>query len=323
MLVNLPLKDQLNDANSDGNPDNNANANCVAEVMASIAEEASGQNVHGGDLKDAVYGVAYVGATNPDNYAKVLHDEYRVDLQMFAGDGNAMVQTIISHLKNHTAVAGAIPSQWGNTTAADIAAHGGGTHEVGFCDYDGTNLTAMNPWPVDGHNAFYHTMPAAWWASRLVYGHVHVANKEIAAVAVDTNGLGQGFASYAEAHNVSQVSGGEHYYDANNTFCGLSDGEVLWYDKQTNQMDANKGAWVATALWNQREQYRQQAEELQGKVDALTVAVASLNAQLAAKPTGSGVPAELHPFLASLVNALGPTATLVTEASALLSKIGN
>lgn len=308
MLVNLPLKNQLNDPNSDGHPDNNQTANCVAEVMASIAEEASGQDVHGGDLKDAAYGASYVGATNPDNYAKVLHDEYHVDLQMFAGDANALVQAIISHLKNHTAVAGAIPSQWGNTTAADIAAHGGPTHEIGFCDYDGTNLTAMNPWPLDGHNAFYHTMPVAWWASRLVYGHVHIANKEISV------GIPTGWTDKNEvltAPNGQSVATAKrdyilsHPWDSKNVPLGDAYGVG---ENHTQQV------FLFTVLDSQQ-------ENGQWVVVEAPVGQMLLDAR-AVTPAATPVPADTHAVLASIVNTLGPLAQAVVSAQGLMKELG-
>lgn len=310
MLVNLPLKNQLSDPNSDGHPDNNAKANCVAEVMASIAEEASGRAVHGGDLKDAVYGAAYTGATNPDNYAQVLHDDYRVDLQRVDGNGSELVQVIISHLQNHTAVAGAIPSKWGSTTAADIAENGGPTHEIGFCDYDAKagTLTAMNSWPVDGKNAFYHTMPAAWWASRIVYGHVHVANKELHVGVpsgwVDKNQvlLAPNGRSVVTAKRDYILS---HPWDGKNLPLGDSYGvgenhtqQVFTYSVLDSQLV--NGEW--------------------GVVEA-PVGQMLLDARAQQKPADP-VPADAHDILANVVNVLGPLADAVVRTRSLMKELG-
>ena len=90
----------------------------------------------------------------------------------------------------------------------------------------------MNPWPVDGQHAVYQTMPAAWWASRLVYGHVYplalkgalvmpFVKQPDGSVRDDRTGvvLRLGMAAYVLAHNVAQHALlPETYYTTDDSF---------------------------------------------------------------------------------------------------------
>lgn len=210
MLVDAPLVDQLNEGTLDGQSDENARANCVpASLTAGIRALVPGATVDGDSLKDAVYGQGYTGATDPARYVAYLASQYGVTMTRYPADGTsatgaALVQQIIAGLQRHEPVTGAIPSQWG-TAPADPLNPVGGTHEVTFCDYDGTNLTAMNPWPVNGASAFYQTQPASWWASRLVYGRVFVLSGGHMSITVDeTLGL---FSEPAAGHWVCGKTG--------------------------------------------------------------------------------------------------------------------
>jgi N-acetyl-anhydromuramyl-L-alanine amidase AmpD len=182
MLIDVPLRDQLAEATLDHQADENAHANCVPASLAAALSALTGRTFYGDELKDAVYGQGYTGATDPARFIAYCQRQGVRLWEVRDASGDALVRTIQAELGRHHPVYGAIPSMWANTTAAEIAAHGGPTHAVMFCDANSAagTLTAMNPWPVDGHHAFYQTMPAAWWAARLVYGRVF----PLAAVAV-------------------------------------------------------------------------------------------------------------------------------------------
>lgn len=183
MLVTAPLVDQLAEPTLDGASDENARANCVpASLTSGVLALIPGARIDGDSLKDAVYGQGYTGATDPTHFTAYLASAYHVVLsERQSSDGPTLVAQVLTALRKGLPATGAIPSQWGTTTAADIAAHGGPTHEVLFCDAapDGSTLTAMNPWPVDGAHAFYQTMSASWWASRLVYERIFVMALEV------------------------------------------------------------------------------------------------------------------------------------------------
>lgn len=182
MLVNVPLVDQLNEAVTDGGPDEAARANCVpASLTGLVLALVPGATIHGapinGDaLRDAVYPESYTGATDPAAYVAYLAAQFHIEMtQSDSADGHQLVAQIVAALQRHEPATAAIPSMWGNDyTGVDMVHFSGGTHQVAFCDYDAatTELTAMNPWPVNGQTAFYQTQPAAWWAARIVYGRM-------------------------------------------------------------------------------------------------------------------------------------------------------
>ena len=180
LLPDFPMRDQLDEPTLDHGPDENRSANCVPASISAALTYLTSVAFYGDELVDAVYGEGYLGATDPQAYIPYCA-QHGVKMWEVNGDGDTLVAEVLRELGQGRPVMGAIPSFWGNTTAADIAARGGPTHEIVFCGYDeggsGT-LTAMNPWPVDGHHAFLHTMPTGWWASRIVYRRVHPAALE-------------------------------------------------------------------------------------------------------------------------------------------------
>ncbi len=174
MLVQVPLRDQLNEPTTDGQADENATANCVPASLSAALSYYTGQTWYGDQLKDAVYGQGYTGATDPEAYIPWLAD-HGVRMWKYVGSQDQLVQTIIEQVRLGHAVSGAIPSQWGAAPQADPVHQTGGTHQVTFCDYDATQqtLTAMNPWPINGvATGFYQTMPVSWWVPRIVYGRI-------------------------------------------------------------------------------------------------------------------------------------------------------
>lgn len=252
MLIQAPLVDQLADAMPGDPNDENARANCVPASLASgIMALYPGQTVYADQLKDDAYGEGYTGATDPARFVAALASVYHVQLvELRNTDGSALVAAVRTALRVGQPATGAIPSEWGSVTGADIAAQGGPTHEVLFCDAapDGSTLTAMNPWPVDGVHAFYQTMPATWWASRLCYQRIFtLARLEATAVWVplsDGSGLykdslghicGNGCGTYIFAHGFQASNGldNELYPDphsmpgADASFLALDNGTTL------------------------------------------------------------------------------------------------
>src|SRR5258708_6424476 len=112
----LPLRDQLTEPQTDGHPDNNASANCVPASLSSGISYLIGRDVYGGDLKDAVYGPNYTGATDPAHFIDYLLAQYGIKMWEVRGSGDQLVATIKAELANGHPVTGAIPSQWGITT---------------------------------------------------------------------------------------------------------------------------------------------------------------------------------------------------------------
>lgn len=171
MLVACPLYDQLTQETTAGQIDDNASANCVPTAIASGLSGLTGKPYDGGDIKEVVYGKSYQGATDPTKYFAYIAQQ-GVRVSNVTGTQDQLIQTVIRELQQGHAVLAAEPSAWGVYNWNTVGNHA--THEVVFCDYDpkaGT-LTAMNPWPVDGKNAFYQIEPVSWWHDKIVYGRV-------------------------------------------------------------------------------------------------------------------------------------------------------
>lgn len=283
MLFNAPLVDQLNEPTLDGGPDEAAQSNCVPACLSSaLMGFYPGQAYDGDELRDAVYGEGNTGATDPAAYVDYLA-AHGVQMTLYTStDGHALVSAIVDALRTGHAATGAIPSMWA-TAPADPVHATGGTHEVLWCDTDGTSfLTAMNPWPVDGAHAFYQTQPLDWWAQRIVYGRIFTLAKTGAGIHVDTSGLGPGFAGYVTEHAITaakvigEVDTGNASYPGE-AFAAFADGTILYY---TNAMGvrADRGAYLVAELW--------------GEIVALRAQVAKLQATPAPAPAPAPVPTQ-------------------------------
>lgn len=136
---------------------------------------------------------------------------------------------------------GAIPSFWGTTTAAQIAANGGPTHEVLWCDDTAGQLTAMNPW-----HGFYHTNTYAWWAAHIVYGRVFTMTA--AAPTGASFSVGPGLAAFIAAHpEYGQAIADEVYVGTAMAGVPTSSGATLVWDNVGHVVRADWGAkyWMA------------------------------------------------------------------------------
>lgn len=244
MLINAPLTDQLAAYLPDGQPDPNRQADCVPASLASGITAITDKSMTTGDLKTLVYGANYTGGTDPYRYMEWLnaHPAYGVRLiEQTSQDGAQLVSLIRAGLREGHPMSGAIPSMWGTTTAAQIAASGGPTHEVLWCDDSAGQLTAMNPW-----HGFYHTNTDAWWASRIVYGRVFVMEQ------AETSGasfqIGAGIAAYIAAHpEYGQPIANEVYVGTAMAGVPMSSGATLVWDNVGHMVRADWGAkyWMA------------------------------------------------------------------------------
>lgn len=272
MLVNVPLVNQLAEPTTDGGPDEAARANCVPASLTSAVlslvpgAQINGQAIDGDALRDLVYPESYTGATDPAAYGAVLASHFGIALVEYqSADGAALVQHAITALESHEPVSAAIPSEWGlNFAGQDMVHFAGGTHEVTFCDYNPatSELTAMNPWPVNGSTAFYQSQPAAWWAERIVYGRVFVLagghpmsnvtpvwNATAGTLAYPAHDgipaitLEHMQASYAQANRAGRYPLAPAFYDAatGDSLVGWNDGLDSRADK-----DSTAGAWTVS-----------------------------------------------------------------------------
>lgn len=180
MLYPVPLVNELTDG------DANAHGDCVPACIASGLDFLTGRPYTSAAIKDAVYGVGYVGATDPARFIPYCASQGVRMWEIGGGStvGDVLVPQVLSLLAapGPIVVTGAIPSLWGNSFPGgqvmvdfDTTHPGQGTHEVLWCGTDGALLAAMNPWqplvtfPPPTH--YQEEMPS-WWVERIVYGRV-------------------------------------------------------------------------------------------------------------------------------------------------------
>lgn len=262
MLFPAPLVDQLNEPTMDGGPDEAAQSNCVPACLSSaLMGFYPGKPYDGDELRDAVYGEGSAGGTDPVRYIPYLASQGVLTTEYDSADGWALVHTIVAGLQRHEPVTGAIPSMWA-TAPADPVHAVGSTHEVLWCDFDGANLTAMNPWPVNGQNAFYQTEPLSWWAARIVYGRVFTLAKKVAMPYTKnadgsltySNGvtLHTATAAYVVANNISATPlQPQQYVGSRYGFTPFDDGTVLVWDGQAQQIETNLAGVIIHLLCSQ------------------------------------------------------------------------
>lgn len=248
MLVNVPLCDQLQPTTNDGWVSNNAQADCVAASLDAAAKGLGRALDRTPDWwKDSAYSEQYTGATDPMHYAGVCASLGLQLTQLDNASGDALVAAIRADLAAGLPVLGAIPSQWGlDYSGQNMVQFGGSTHEVCFCDDSGGNLVAMNPW-----HGFYQSMPYAWWAERLVYGHINplrgvaMWTKQPDGTGRDGQGhtCGTGCMSYLAGSPLAAADGlmSEQYRGSNDAVLPLSNGHCV-----TARHDPATGQWTIT-----------------------------------------------------------------------------
>jgi hypothetical protein len=87
-----------------------------------------------------------------------------------------------------------------------------------FADAASGALSAANSWPFPwtNNNAWFQTMPAAWWASRICYGHIYPLERTGAAPAMSTitpswNGSELAYAAHSGIPAIT-LDHGQAYY---------------------------------------------------------------------------------------------------------------
>ena len=160
-----PFINQNNDQQPGGPPDVNARMNCVAASIAWADESLTHATYYAEQVKDAVYGNAYVGMTSEQSYV-TWEQGQGVKLWNFSSSSpTALIAAIHSFLAQGFPVLITMPSEWGIPLSQQPA---GFTTHVGcaFSD-DGGGIHVMNPW-----GGFDHYGSDQYWADRLCYGTV-------------------------------------------------------------------------------------------------------------------------------------------------------
>lgn len=189
------IRNQLNEPTTDGQPDENARANCVMASFAAAMTEETGQVWYGDTIKDAVYGQAYHGGTNPEvvapHVASLTHGKATSwvikgsPAQLLAAIkaqidlGHPVIIEIPSRASDHTN-----PSQKVTIPSGNQLQPGVSTHANCVFGYRNGNLVVMDPW-----TGWIHEAPESWWESQLVYGRVEPVASEGTAMSTPLDGF--------------------------------------------------------------------------------------------------------------------------------------
>ena len=165
-LPGASLMSQLANATLDGLPNNDASDNCVGTSVAEGLHALTGRTYDGDEVKDAVYGAAYVGFESATAYVAYCASQ-GVTLSPFNGASQqALVDEIHAQVLAGHPVIVTMPSQWG-TAPADPTNPSGFTHCGVAVGVGPGAIRVMNPW-----GGFWQDQPDSWWAARLCYGQV-------------------------------------------------------------------------------------------------------------------------------------------------------
>jgi len=151
--LDVPIIGQLQDTQ-----EVNRYYDCVASSIASCLTYLTQKKYGGAEIKDAVYGTAYVGVTDPEKYITYCQQQH-ISLKKETGSSSkALLSSAIAHIKNKIPVLLTEDDPYAPNPSL------GWTHVVAVCAVDepsGT-LTVMDPYV-----AKYITQPYEHWISVL------------------------------------------------------------------------------------------------------------------------------------------------------------
>ncbi len=175
MLLQVPLINQVHEATADGQPDENAQMNCVPASIASAVNYLLGKTLNGDQIKDAVYGNGYTGATSADRFVPYLQG-MGITMLPHSGQPEDLIPVVRDYIANGVPCLMTIPSQWANPPDNQDNPSGY-THVVLACGIDHSasgTITAMNPW-----GGFLQEQPSAWWQFRLCFNQIWSLQQEV------------------------------------------------------------------------------------------------------------------------------------------------
>lgn len=152
-LANFPMISQR-----DGDP--NQNFDCVPASIAACMTWLTGQRFSAREIKDAVYGVNYIGGTAGTAYIDYCKS-HGVILAPVNGNGNELVATL------HTAIEHQIPCLITEPSSAT-----GWTHVCAAFRTDSGSITVMDPWLVSPVQK-----TDAEWAAQLEFNQIWTLEK--------------------------------------------------------------------------------------------------------------------------------------------------
>ena len=162
-LENFPMISQLADG------DINTQFDCVPASLAAAMQYITGIKFNGSEVKDAVYGASYQGATAPQAYIGYCA-KYGVLLSPYNGNNAALIATTKEQLaQNHPVLLTEIDPY--------LPASSGATHAVAAYACNADSVTVMDPYIDQGV-----TKTDEEWQSDLQSGQIWIVEKETSMV---------------------------------------------------------------------------------------------------------------------------------------------
>lgn len=124
-LKNFPMLSQLD-------TDVNAEMDCSATCIAACLQYLTHTKFTGGEVKDSVYGINYVGPTAPANYVKYCAN-HGVQMTAINGSPNYLVEAIHHHIVSGEPCIATVPDRY---APADL----GWTHVLSAFACDGSSI---------------------------------------------------------------------------------------------------------------------------------------------------------------------------------------
>jgi len=132
MLPDFPLKGQLLDTT-----EVNRFWDCVPTSIAAALQFLTGQDFDGGQIKDLIYGPAYIGGTAARDYVDYCA-RFRVKLFAVNGGGQALVNEACGQIAKGNPVLFTEPDPYDNPQLY--------SHVIVACGFDAQNVCCMDPY---------------------------------------------------------------------------------------------------------------------------------------------------------------------------------
>lgn len=309
VVTGIQQLDQLHEPTLDGAADENARANCVFTCNAMLSRYFRPDlNADGDAIKDSSpsYGQGYTGFASQDTLIRdgTLGKWGTRSWRINGHDRAELLAMVITLANQGIPSIVTIPSMWGsqpsqpgyNPDNPDFYTHAcvfAGTLPDGTC-------VLVNPW---GGFLMYYSQ--ADLALRLCYLCAYPVVKATAGGGnvANTQGLGQGFAAYANAHNADVAI--PEQFEQGFSWATLKNGAILRYDPQSGVQD-NRGADVLAYAQQRRHDAEARATGLTQQVSQLEAQITQLQKQPPApasdplKDKALALMQDLKSYLASL-----------------------
>lgn len=165
-LSNFQLMNQLTTTTSSGAVDPNGEWDCVPTCIAAGMQFLTGLKFQGGILKEAVYGLAYQGATSAGAYVQYCA-QHGVHLYSLQGSNDELIAAAHMQVQAGHPTIITIPDPY-----IDLTLFPGYSHVEIFFGEDSGELTALDPYIAQSV-----TQSDSAWSSLLQFGELWILEK--------------------------------------------------------------------------------------------------------------------------------------------------